>query len=252
MPSALETLVKILKLEQETGYRNTAVIGGLGAFAANWQRDAHQQARRPEHHQLIEELVKLLRAYDGETVPAARAEAIQYMLGRITGRIPAPQVIDAPPHARFPKSLAGRRFPADQEMADFTPAEEETLAETAAPPAQASGTPATCRRAIAPCPSSSPASPRISLARTGCRTSGGLANSCGQVAQGGRQDGGEIGTAGDRHSGRSAVHLSPPLQRLLPDAPPQPSASWRDRQHRGRNRVYRPQARARGDGPTCM
>jgi ATP-dependent DNA helicase RecG len=148
MPSALETLVKILKLEQETGYRNTAVIGGLGAFAANWQRDAHQQARRPEHHQLIEELVKLLRAYDGETVPAARAEAIQYMLGRITGRIPAPQVIDAPP-TQIPEESGGPEVPADQEMADFTPAEEETLAETAAPPAQASGTP---QPAAAPSP----------------------------------------------------------------------------------------------------
>jgi hypothetical protein len=46
MPSALETLVKILKLEQETGYKNTAVIGGLESFADNWEHDAHQQAKR--------------------------------------------------------------------------------------------------------------------------------------------------------------------------------------------------------------
>ena len=32
MPSALETLVKILKLEREQGYKNTAVIGGLAAL----------------------------------------------------------------------------------------------------------------------------------------------------------------------------------------------------------------------------
>ena len=48
MPSALETLVKILKLEQETGYKNTAVIGGLESFADNWERDAHEQAKRAE------------------------------------------------------------------------------------------------------------------------------------------------------------------------------------------------------------
>ena len=32
MPSALETLVKILKLEREQGYKNTAVIGGLATI----------------------------------------------------------------------------------------------------------------------------------------------------------------------------------------------------------------------------
>ncbi|MEP0761823.1 MAG: hypothetical protein HRF48_03715, partial [Chloroflexota bacterium] len=87
MPSALETLVKILKLEQETGFRNTAVIGGLGSFAANWERDARLQAKRPEHHQLIDELVQLLHDYDGKESTETRHESVQYMLGRITGRI---------------------------------------------------------------------------------------------------------------------------------------------------------------------
>ncbi len=140
MPSALETLVKILKLEQETGYRNTAVIGGLGAFAANWQRDAHQQAKRPEHHQLIEELVELLHAYDGETVPAARAEAIQYMLGRITGRIPAPQTAGAA-LTESPQESGEPQVPTDQEKSDFVPVEEETVAEASAPSSRASVTP---------------------------------------------------------------------------------------------------------------
>ncbi len=87
MPSALETLVKILKLEQETGFRNTAVIGGLGSFAGNWERDARQQAKRPEHHLLIDELVELLRDYDSKDSTETRHDAIKYMLGRITGRI---------------------------------------------------------------------------------------------------------------------------------------------------------------------
>lgn len=96
MPSALETLVKILKLEQETGYRNTAVIGGLGAFATNWERDARQQAKRPEHHQLIGELMQLLRAYETQAAPETRAETIHYMLGRIMGRIPPADQIPSP------------------------------------------------------------------------------------------------------------------------------------------------------------
>jgi hypothetical protein len=87
MPSALETLVKILKLEQTTGYKNTAVIGGLESFADNWERDAHQQAKRPEHHQLVDEMAAICAGM-GISKPEQRHESIKYMLGRIMGRIP--------------------------------------------------------------------------------------------------------------------------------------------------------------------
>src|SRR5260221_4915854 len=90
MPSALESLVKILKLEQDTGYQDKAVIGGLKSFAAHWAGDAHAQARKPEHHLLVDELVALLTAYGALDTPDKRHEAVKYMLGRITGRIPAP------------------------------------------------------------------------------------------------------------------------------------------------------------------
>jgi ATP-dependent DNA helicase RecG len=95
MPSALETLVKILKLEQETGYKNAAVIGGLQSFAKNWENEAHQQARRPEHHQLVDELVRCMSEYESLDHSESRYESVKYMLGRITGRIPPPA--DLPP-----------------------------------------------------------------------------------------------------------------------------------------------------------
>lgn len=95
MPSALETLVKILKLEQSTGYKNTAVIGGLAAFAENWVREAHEQAKRAEHHQLIDEMAVTLRSYGDQEDLNERHETVKYMLGRITGRVPAPP--DLPP-----------------------------------------------------------------------------------------------------------------------------------------------------------
>src|SRR5215813_12540318 len=88
MPSALETLVKILKLEQESGCQDKAVIGGLKSFASHWVNDAHAQARKPEHHALVDELAELLTAYGSITAPAERYEAVKYMLGRIMGRIP--------------------------------------------------------------------------------------------------------------------------------------------------------------------
>ena len=90
MPSALEKLVKILKLEQDTSYKNTAVIGGLESFADNWKQNAHQQAKKPEHHQLVDEVVSKLRGYGAIENVGERHETIKYMLGRIMGRIPAP------------------------------------------------------------------------------------------------------------------------------------------------------------------
>src|SRR5579859_3430678 len=108
MPSALETLVKVLKLEQDTGYQDKAVIGGLQSFAEHWAADAHAQAKKPEHHVLVDELAAILGTYNS-LAATERHEAVKYMLGRITGRIPpregsqqqaspgAPQVTTARP-----------------------------------------------------------------------------------------------------------------------------------------------------------
>ncbi len=110
MPSALETLVKILRLERQQGYKNTAVIGGLGAFSQKWIQDAHGQARKPEHHVLVDEIAQLLRNYEQINSKTERHEAITYLLDRIMGRVqpsnpvqtPAPvletpQKLEAPP-----------------------------------------------------------------------------------------------------------------------------------------------------------
>lgn len=90
MPSALETLVKILKLEQTTGYQDKAVIGGLRTLAEHWSRDAHAQAKKPEHHLLVDELAALIASYQGLGGTDERHESIKYMLGRIVGKIPPP------------------------------------------------------------------------------------------------------------------------------------------------------------------
>lgn len=90
MPSALETLVKILKLEREQGFSNTAVIGGLAAFSKKWTKDAHQQAKKPEHHLLVDELEKIMLGYGDIDSKTERHTTIQYMMGRITGRVAPP------------------------------------------------------------------------------------------------------------------------------------------------------------------
>ncbi len=90
MPSALETLVKILKLERDQGGKNTAVVGGLSAYAESWQPQAREQARRAHHHILIDEIVDSLTAYDSIEGEDERIDRINYLLNRVTNRRKAP------------------------------------------------------------------------------------------------------------------------------------------------------------------
>jgi hypothetical protein len=43
MASGFDKLTKILKLEQEQGYRNRAVIGGLEKLASFWHEETRQE-----------------------------------------------------------------------------------------------------------------------------------------------------------------------------------------------------------------
>jgi len=133
MPSALETLVKILKLEQDTGYKNTAVIGGLQSYAGHWQRDAHQQAKRPEHHQLVDELIGYLEAYPSLEATEARHDAIKHMLGRIMGRIPGPAAPPSTPASAPPPAPPSAPPPTPKPAAARPPSPPPSL--PPAPPA---------------------------------------------------------------------------------------------------------------------
>ncbi len=91
MPSALEILVKILKLEREQGYKDKAVTSGLGAYADEWSRQAEIQARKPEHLLLIDEIASVMRRYPAADSKDDRHALITYMLDRITNRAPMPE-----------------------------------------------------------------------------------------------------------------------------------------------------------------
>jgi ATP-dependent DNA helicase RecG len=120
MPSAIETLVKILKLEKQQGASNKAVVGGLGAFSANWALQAYEQARKPEQRRLVDELASLMRGYDGIENKAERLNMVNYMLDRVTGRAQPPsehtafddtQLTSLPPKAMQPVPPAPRDAP---------------------------------------------------------------------------------------------------------------------------------------------
>lgn len=91
MPSALETLVKILKLEREQGGNDTAVVGGLSDYCRNWEPLARRQARSPAHQILIDEILDCLRDYGNIEPEDKRRDQLSYVLDRITNRVPPPQ-----------------------------------------------------------------------------------------------------------------------------------------------------------------
>ena len=83
MIQAFDKLTKMLTLEQEQGYRNRAVIGGLEKFAPFWREEARRETKGPEHARLIEEVVALLQSYPTLEGRGARARAVEEMLARL-------------------------------------------------------------------------------------------------------------------------------------------------------------------------
>ncbi len=92
MPSALENMVALLKRERDLGARDTAVDGGLGAYAAGWQNQAREQARRPRYQILIDEIVDSLAEYAAIGDHDERLRRLNYLLDRATNRLPPPPI----------------------------------------------------------------------------------------------------------------------------------------------------------------
>jgi len=112
MPSAMEKLIKILRLEQQNNYSNRAVIGGLQAYAENWSAEAHQEAARPEQNALIEEIILVIADYDGNEDGKTRKQLAQYILDRLMQRAePLPQYVVNLPEASPVMDMGERSEP---------------------------------------------------------------------------------------------------------------------------------------------
>ncbi len=85
MASSLQTLIKILRLEQQKGYENKAVIGGFARFAYHWAREAHSQARTDAHHALVDDITQKLREYE-EASMERRPALLEEVIGLATGK----------------------------------------------------------------------------------------------------------------------------------------------------------------------
>jgi len=92
MPSALESLVKVLKLERDNSYKNSSVEGGVSAYIQRWQHDAHQQAGHREHqHFLVDDVAQVLEPYDALDTLEGRHNAVGYALDRLMMRLREPR-----------------------------------------------------------------------------------------------------------------------------------------------------------------
>jgi ATP-dependent DNA helicase RecG len=70
---SFDKLAKILKLEIEGGFRDKAVIGGLGKFADFWEKEATREAPTEQ----VSQIVAVLRGYSTLPDRSARVQAIE-------------------------------------------------------------------------------------------------------------------------------------------------------------------------------
>ena len=106
MPSSLQTLVKILRLEQNKEYQNKAVIGGFARFAYHWAREAHGQGQSEAHHTLVDTITDLLRSYENLAEPE-RPARIAHIIELASSYVPdedAEEPSSDPPHSEFAAS----------------------------------------------------------------------------------------------------------------------------------------------------
>jgi len=131
MKHLYEKLAKILHLEVQRGYTNSAVIGGIDSFLTFWYQEAHAIARG-EDVLRVDEIVTALRQYSTLS-PEDRARVVADVLVRMG--FPAPAV--PPPRE---ETAPRRETPAPKQSAEETP--PPTLAaEISAAPASSAAQP---------------------------------------------------------------------------------------------------------------
>src|SRR5512139_3104842 len=95
---SFDKLAKILKLEIEGGFRDKAVIGGLGKFADFWEKEATREAPAEQ----VAQIVAALRGYGTLPDRPARVQAIERIKTLMSASISTAPVPVAPPRPAPP------------------------------------------------------------------------------------------------------------------------------------------------------
>jgi ATP-dependent DNA helicase RecG len=112
MPSSIEKLQKILKLEAELGYENKAVVGGLEKFLPSWVNEA-QSAKLDGD--LIQTIVQKINEYRGLDIPK-RTKSLEELFKLLSSfGLVTPQVGDRP----LPKEALIQKTIIDSQVEPF-------------------------------------------------------------------------------------------------------------------------------------
>lgn len=103
---AIQRLLRVLDLEERQGWRNRAVVGGLAAMAARWQREATQEDTDPH---LVASAVALMAAYE-TVIQEARPDHINLMRRVLNGETVLPATPPAPSTSPAQRADAGPSY----------------------------------------------------------------------------------------------------------------------------------------------
>lgn len=136
MQDVFDKLAKILHLEHEKGYQDTAVIGGLEGFMGFWYKQARAKARTGPEVEQVDTIAGLMRGY-GEKDVRGRLGTINQVLARL-GRPGIGRDQPAEPPAAQPDALAAAAPPqAAEPPAQPAPEPTATVETEAGAPAEA-------------------------------------------------------------------------------------------------------------------
>ena len=91
MDRALKRLERVLELEKQQGYKNKAVVGGIGQFGAFWVAQAREEATGEADLALAEQVAEVLAEYHRLPGTEARAKAIDSLMTSIRHQEASPE-----------------------------------------------------------------------------------------------------------------------------------------------------------------
>jgi ATP-dependent DNA helicase RecG len=86
MGKAISRLERVIELESKQGYKDKAVVGGIGQFAAFWVSQAREEATGEADLALVEQIAETLSNYARLPGTEARANAMDSLLKKIADR----------------------------------------------------------------------------------------------------------------------------------------------------------------------
>jgi len=115
MPSSIEKLQKILKLEAELGFENKAVVGGLEKFLPSWVNEAQSSKVEGSLIQTVVEKINLYRTQD-QSSRTQTLDELQNLLKRSAALIQADNTArfkkkEPPPIRKIPEPQAKQSSP---------------------------------------------------------------------------------------------------------------------------------------------